>query len=67
MTRTELLTRAKQGQPIDPIWIISGVVKLVEVIAAWIVAAKQKRGRIDQLEARVEALERSVELMAKIK
>ena len=43
MTRTELLTRAKQGQPIDPIWIISGVIKLVEVIAAWIGAATSVR------------------------
>ena len=66
MTRTELLNRAKQGQPIDPVWIISGVIKLIEVVGAWIATAKERKGRIAQLEARVEALEKAVELMAKL-
>lgn len=67
MTRTELLTRAKSGAPINPVWIISGVIKLVEVVGAWIGAAKERKGRIAQLEARIEALERSVELIAKLR
>lgn len=64
--RTHTLAQIEAGGPIDPIWIISGAIKLVEVIAALISGANAQPTWRKRVEARLDALEKLAKLSAEI-